>query len=138
MRGEEFGTHVDFHGIQCAVGTYIAVSLYEKIKSITPDREKALKSVEKFDFSEWSVKLKEFLGKGADAMIALEAKERKYDKEKPISHWLTYGCRVKGHPLTMKFIETVFTDISIHGEKYVLNKKYMKETYRSVCMPSDK
>ena len=62
----------------------------------------------------------------------------KYDKEKPISHWLTYGCRVKGHPLTMKFIETVFTDISIHGEKYVLNKKYMKETYRSVCMPSNK
>ena len=59
----------------------------------------------------------------------------KCDKEKPLQHWITYGCRVKGHPLTMQFIETVFRDISIHGEDYVLNKKYMKETYKRVCKP---
>jgi glycerol-1-phosphate dehydrogenase [NAD(P)+] len=42
MRGEEFGTPTDLHGLQCAVGTYISVSLFEKIKSVRIDKEKAL------------------------------------------------------------------------------------------------
>lgn len=79
MRGVEFGTPVEFHGIQCAVGTLIATKLYEKIKSITPDRQKALDFVESFDFSEWSENLREFLGKGAESMISLEEKEQKYN-----------------------------------------------------------
>ena len=82
MRGGEFGTKTDLHGLQCAVGTYISASLYERIKNTTPDREKALEYVKSFDYSEWKHKMKEFLGKGADAMIALEEKEGKYDKEK--------------------------------------------------------
>ncbi len=82
MRGAEFSLNVDLHGIQCAVGTYLAVKYYEKLKGIKPDREKALKFVEEFDTLKWHLKLKEFLGKGADAMIALEEKEQKYNKEK--------------------------------------------------------
>ena len=62
---------------------------------------------------------------------------KSYTKEKPLSHWLTYGCLVKGNPLVMSFIETVFRDISEHGEKYVLNKKYMRETYNRVCKPEE-
>ena len=58
-----------------------------------------------------------------------------YTNEKPLTHWLSYGCRVNGHPYIMKFIEEVFRDVSEHGEKYVLNKKYMKETYNRVCKP---
>ncbi len=81
MRGAEFGTPVEFHGIQCAVGTLIAVKLYEKIKKITPDRQKALNYVNNFDFSHWSAELRGFLGKGAESMIALEEKERKYNIE---------------------------------------------------------
>ena len=78
MRGVEFGTLVEFHGIQCAVGTLIAVKLYEKIKNITPDKQKALKYVQTFDFAKWSEELRRFLGKGAESMIALEEKEQKY------------------------------------------------------------
>ena len=78
MRGVEFGTPVEFHGIQCAVGTLIAVKLYEKIRNITPDKEKALEYVKNFDFSVWSEELRAFLGKGAESMIALEEKEQKY------------------------------------------------------------
>ncbi|MBQ4119926.1 MAG: sn-glycerol-1-phosphate dehydrogenase [Clostridia bacterium] len=81
MRSVEFGTPVEFHGIQCAVGTLTAVKLYEKIKNITPDKQKALEYVEKFDFSAWSETLSGFLGKGAQSMIALEAKEQKYNLE---------------------------------------------------------
>ena len=79
MRALEFGTNMDLHGIQCAIGTLIASKLYEQIKEMTPDKEKALAYVKEFEYSEWSATLKEFLGKSSDAMIALEAKEHKYD-----------------------------------------------------------
>lgn len=82
MRGEEFKTPVELHGLQCAVGTYIAASLYEKIKEVTPDKEKALRYIESFDYEIWAKELRAFLGKGAEAMISLEKKEGKYDKNK--------------------------------------------------------
>ena len=79
MRGEAFGTKTELHGIQCAVGTYIAVDLYEKIKKCKPDRERAVAYARSFCYSDWAKELSRFLGKGADAMIALERKEQKYD-----------------------------------------------------------
>ena len=82
MRGVEFGTKVDLHGIQCAIGTLLAIKYYEKIKATTPDKEKALDYAKNFDFAKWSDTLRDFLGKGADTMIALEEKEQKYNIEK--------------------------------------------------------
>ena len=82
MRGLEFGTAVDFHGIQCAIGTYIAAKLYEKIKMLTPDKEKAVKYATEFDCGAWSDELRKFIGQGAEAMIELESKEKKYDVDK--------------------------------------------------------
>ena len=79
MRGLEFGSNVDLHGIQCAVGTNIATGLYEKVLTIKPDKKKALDYVRSFDYGKWSNKLKEFLGTGANAMIAQEDKEQKYN-----------------------------------------------------------
>lgn len=81
MRALEFGTPEDLHGIQCAVGTLISVKLYEKLRALVPEREKALTYVEKFDFTAWSEQLRTFLGKSAEAMIELEKKENKYDKD---------------------------------------------------------
>lgn len=81
MRGLEFGTATDLHGIQCAVATLIAVRLYEQVQQIVPDREAALSSAASFDYEEWSLHLKKFLGKGALAMIELEQKEHKYSPE---------------------------------------------------------
>lgn len=99
MRGLEFGTPVDFHGIQCAVATLIAARLYEKIKKTVPDREKAIKYAESFDYGSWKNTLSKFLGKGADAMTALEEKEHKYSVsahkeriEKIISNWDKILC----------------------------------------------
>ena len=79
MRGAEFNTAVELHGIQCAVGTLIALKLYEKIKNISPDKEKALDYAKSFNYVEWSGELRKFLGKGAESMIALEEKEHKYN-----------------------------------------------------------
>ena len=80
MRGLEFGTKVDLHGIQCAMGTMSAVRLYEYVAAHRPDPEKARTYVESFDYDNWSAELRAFLGASADTMIALEAKEGKYDK----------------------------------------------------------
>ena len=41
MRGLEFGTQVDLHGIQCAMATMHAVKLYEYVTAHRPDPEKA-------------------------------------------------------------------------------------------------
>ena len=82
MRGLEFGSKVDLHGIQCAVATHIAAGLYEKVLDITPDKEKALAYAKAFDYSAWAKELQVFLGSAADTMIALEAKEQKYSVEK--------------------------------------------------------
>lgn len=94
MRGAEFGTPVAFHGTQCAVGTLLAVRLYEKLMKIIPNREKALKHAETFDYAAWSETLRALLGKGAESMIALEKKEKKYDVslhekrlDKILSNW---------------------------------------------------
>ncbi len=79
MRGLEFGTPVSTHGIQCAIGTLYAARLYNKIKAVKPDREKARRYAAGFDYEAYKKKLKAFLGKGADTMTALEKKEKKYD-----------------------------------------------------------
>lgn len=82
MRMLEFGTNASTHGIQCGIGSLYACRLYEQILKLTPNREKALSHVSAFDYSEWCGTLKSFLGSSSEALIALEAKERKYDADK--------------------------------------------------------
>lgn len=83
MRGLEFGTSVDLHGIQCAIGTLITIEKYEKLKKLTVlDVKKAISKAEKFDYNAWSNELRALLGKSAETMIELEKKEGKYSVEK--------------------------------------------------------
>ena len=82
MRGLEFGAPVDFHGIQCAIGTLYAIKIYEQVVRIKPDKEKALEFARAFDKEKYEKELREFLGKSADTMIALDRKENKYDVNK--------------------------------------------------------
>lgn len=81
MRGLEFGTQVDLHGIQCAMATCKAVELYEKVMAVTPDWEKAHVYVQNFDLESWNAQLRAFLGSSAETMIDLEKKEGKYRKD---------------------------------------------------------
>ena len=68
MRGLQFGTKTELHGIQCAIGTYVAAKLYEKIKNLTPDAEKAKAYVADFSYDQWKDELLEFLGESAQEM----------------------------------------------------------------------
>jgi len=81
MRGLEFGTQVDLHGVQCAIATLQAVRLYESVKKGKPDAEKAKAYVDAFSYEAWSEELRKFLGSSAETMIALEEKEGKYNKD---------------------------------------------------------
>lgn len=78
MRAIEFNAPMDLHGIQCAIGTVLAVKLYENLKDVCPSEKKALEYVQGFDYDVWKEKLRAFFGKGAEVMIALEQKEQKY------------------------------------------------------------
>lgn len=82
MRGLEFGTAVDTHGIQCGIGTLLSLRIYEHIRSLTPNKEKALAHAAAFSLEDWNNQLRGFLGKGAQAMIEGETKEGKYDRAK--------------------------------------------------------
>ena len=58
---------------------------------------------------------------------------KNYSYDLPLLHWNKYGKKVDGNPKTMRFVEEIFIDVQNHGEKYVLNKKYMKRTYGEMC-----
>lgn len=83
MRGQEFGTPFDYHGIQCGIATRDCIRIYDEIRKIKPDYTKAKAAVDAFSWDDWKEKLQAFLGKSADAMIALEAREQKYN---PATH----------------------------------------------------
>lgn len=59
---------------------------------------------------------------------------KNYTEDKPLIHWQKYGCKVDANPRTKAFIEQVFIDLQSHGEKFILNKKYMKGTYAKFCI----
>ena len=101
MRAAEFGTKEDLHGIQCAVGTLIAVRLYEKLKSVSPDKEKALAYAAAFDYPTWAQSLRGLLGSAAEGLIALEAKEHKYD---PARHAPRLALILENWPQLLKIM----------------------------------
>ena len=120
MRGLEFNLPIELHGIQCAYGTYVATKLYDKIRKVTPDREKALGYVRSFDLAKWNDELCNFLGKGADTMIAQEEKEGKYDLEKHakrldkiIDNWDTILQIIEKEIPDSRFIEELFSKIGL-------------------------
>lgn len=82
MRDLAFHTKSDLHGIQCGVATLIAARCYEQLVKIKPCREKAMTYAKNFDLDKWNEQLRAFIGKGAEAMIALDKKEKKYDLAK--------------------------------------------------------
>lgn len=82
MRSLAFGTPADLHGIQCGIGTLLTAEAYDKLATLTPNKEKALAYVQGFDLEGWFAHLRELLSNGAEAMIAGEHKEGKYDVAK--------------------------------------------------------
>ncbi len=122
MRAVEFHQKAELHGLQCAVGTMIAARLYEKLKAVTPNKETALAHAKAFDYAPWSETLRAFLGKGAESMIALEAKEKKYDPalhearlDKILDHWDTIMEIVSQEIPSVQQLEALYQKVGLPG-----------------------
>ena len=94
MMALERGLPYDLHGIQVGVGTVLTLKLYEEIRKITPDREKAEKHMAAFDYDTWEKQVRRIFGKTADEILRIEEKVHKNDPARHakrldnlIAHW---------------------------------------------------
>ena len=120
MRGAEFGDAVELHGIQCAIGTLLMLRLYDKLKKVTPDRERALAFAESFDVTAWNKRLRALLGTSAESMVALEKTEGKYDREKHrdrleliLSHWDEIQAIISEELPSVDFVESLMKKLGL-------------------------
>ncbi len=137
MRGLEFGTPVDFHGIQCGVGTLVTLQAYEKLAALTPDQEKGLAYAAAFDHDAWAENLRGLLGHGAEAMIAGEKKEGKYDKaahavrlEKLLANWDTILGYIRTLP-SARWLREFFVSIGhpVSGTDFGVTDGDMRQAF---------
>ena len=86
MRALEYGTPCSTHGFQCQVGAILAARIYERLRTYTPDRQKAIEEFEKFSYEDHKKGLQRLVGKASREMIMLEEEfEHKYDCDKFIA-----------------------------------------------------
>jgi glycerol-1-phosphate dehydrogenase [NAD(P)+] len=86
MRHLEFNTPWSLHGIQCGVGTCLALKEYEKIKNITPDKNLALASFEKYDIAKTKKIISEHLGKSGNEIVEKLETSDLFNREKHKEH----------------------------------------------------
>lgn len=80
MRALSFGTRSDLHGLECGAAALGVIRVYERLREVRqPDRARALAHAASFDYAAHAAFLRTFAGAGAETMIALEAREGKYD-----------------------------------------------------------
>ena len=94
MRSVEFGTPISLHGIQCGIGTLLAVKGYELLKNYKPDRKYAEKQFAEFNKEMWLTEIEKYLGSAGDVMIKNSRKCELYNPgvhknrlEKIINNW---------------------------------------------------
>jgi len=78
------GEPCELHGIQVGIGTLLTLRLYDKIRKIRPDREKAQAFIKSFSDARWQEMIRRAFGSSADAVI--EAEHALYRKNDPANH----------------------------------------------------
>ena len=95
MMALERGMPFDLHGNQVGVGTIKTLKLYEIIRTLKPDLDKALAFRRDFSEEKWESELRRIFGKTAEPVIELEktsfhnndAAEHAVRAEKIAAHW---------------------------------------------------
>ena len=75
MMALERGRSFELHGIQVGVGTLKTLKLYDQIRQLRPDKEKALAFRCGFSQEKWESELRRILGSAAETVITLEERE---------------------------------------------------------------
>ncbi len=102
----------DLHGIQCGVAALESLRIYGYIRALRPDADKARATVARFDLDAWNARLRAFIGPGAEAMIAGEQKERKYD---PAAHARRLPTLVACWPEICDIIDELPSEQTLRG-----------------------
>lgn len=68
-----------------------------------------------------------------DKVVATKCYNGKdYKPQMVLDHWLNVGIKAQTNPNMQAFFTKVFSDLVELGEKHVLNKKYLKQTYAEI------
>lgn len=62
---------------------------------------------------------------------------KEYKPEMVLNHWSKLGSQAQTNDNIKAFFTKVFTDLIELGEKQVLNKKYLKDTYNKIVLQSN-
>ena len=94
MMALDRGTPYDLHGIQVGVGTVLSMKVYQKLRTVTPDRAKAEAHMAAYDRAAWEQQIHRIFGKTAGEIISIEDKTKKNDAgrhakrlDNIINHW---------------------------------------------------
>jgi len=86
MRSLAFGTPAELHGIQCGAAAVDVIRVHKKLMHEKPDAERARAFVRNFSWDDHKEYLRRSVGPGAEAMIAGEEREQKYNPARHERH----------------------------------------------------
>ncbi|MBP3650877.1 MAG: sn-glycerol-1-phosphate dehydrogenase [Clostridia bacterium] len=78
------GLPAELHGIQVGVGTMLCLRLYERLRSLKPDGEKARAYMAGFDPDKWEAQVRRVYGQAAQTLIDQE--NNLWHKNDPVAH----------------------------------------------------
>ncbi len=61
-------------------------------------------------------------------------KKKEYKPYMVLDYYNRVDCHIPANPKIHSFFKTVLTDLANNGEKYVLNKKYLKQKYNEIVL----
>ncbi len=65
-------------------------------------------------------------------------KGKDYKPEYVLEHWQNKGSKVPTNERMREFFTTVFTDLIEKGEKAIVNRKYLKNKYKTIVLNKEK
>lgn len=94
MMALERGLPAELHGIQVGIGTLLTLRIWEDLRGITPDRQRALDFIKGFDETAWEGMVRRIFASAADSILQTARNEGRNDRadharrlEKTLAHW---------------------------------------------------
>jgi len=87
------GRQLELHGIQVGIGSMLTFDLYEYIKGLKPDLEKARQAIAAFDPDAWEEKIRRIFGEVAGEVFASAKASRQNEADVRLAHAETICTR---------------------------------------------
>ncbi len=94
MMSLERGTDPELHGIQVGIGTLLTLQLWEKLRNMEPNRDKAERFINEFDEETWKALVLKIFGSTGEGILATAIREGRNDPaahaqrlEQILTHW---------------------------------------------------